>query len=66
MNGTIKKIISDKGFGFISQEGSDKDLFFHRNSLVGLQFDELNTGDSVTFDIENSAKGQNAVNVKRV
>jgi len=65
MNGSIKKIVTDKGFGFIAQEGADKDLFFHRNSLVGVQFDELKEGDAVTFDVEDSAKGPNAVNVKR-
>ncbi len=65
MNGVIKKLISDKGFGFISVEGQEKDLFFHSNSLVGVTFAELQEGDSVTFDTEDSPKGMNAVNVKR-
>lgn len=65
MNGVIKKK-TDKGFGFITVEGQEKDLFFHSNSLVGVTFDELKEGDNVTFDIEESAKGKNAVNVKRV
>lgn len=65
MNGVIKKK-TDKGFGFITVEGQEKDLFFHSNSLVGVTFDELNEGDQVTFDIEDSPKGKNAVNVKRV
>lgn len=64
MNGTIKKK-TDKGFGFISVEGQEKDLFFHSNSLVGVTFDELREGDAVTFDTEDSPKGKNAVNVKR-
>jgi cold shock protein len=63
MNGVIKKKI-DKGFGFITIEGQDKDLFFHKNSLVGVSFDQLNEGDNVTFETEESAKGLNAVNVK--
>jgi cold shock protein len=63
MNGVIKKK-TDKGFGFISIEGQDKDLFFHSNSLVGVSFDDLNEGDQVTFDVEDSAKGKNAVNVQ--
>jgi cold shock protein len=66
MNGVIKKKVADKGFGFISIEGNDKDLFFHSNSLVDVTFDELKEGDSVTFDVEDSPKGKNAVNVKRV
>jgi CspA family cold shock protein len=64
MNGVIKKK-TDKGFGFISVEGQEKDLFFHSNSLVGVTFNEINEGDSVTFDVEDSPKGKNAVNVKR-
>ncbi len=64
MNGVIKKK-TDKGFGFITVEGQEKDLFFHSNSLVGISFAELNEGDQVTFDVEDSPKGKNAVNVKR-
>lgn len=64
MNGTIKKKVEGKGFGFITVEGSDKDLFFHSNSLVGVTFDELREGDAVTFDSAESPKGPNAVNVK--
>lgn len=55
----------EKGFGFISREGEAKDLFFHRNSLVGVSFDELSEGDVVSFDVEQSEKGPNAVNVTR-
>lgn len=65
MQGVIKKK-TDKGFGFITVEGQSKDLFFHSNSLVGVTFDELQEGDSVTFESEESPKGMNAVNVKRV
>ncbi|MDP2643012.1 cold-shock protein [Candidatus Peregrinibacteria bacterium CG_4_10_14_0_2_um_filter_38_24] len=64
MVGTIKKI-TDKGFGFITGEGLEKDLFFHSNSLVGVTFNELQEGDAVTFETEESPKGLNAVNVQR-
>ncbi len=64
MTGTIKKL-TEKGFGFITAEGLAKDLFFHSNSLVGVQFDELHEGDAVSFETEESEKGLNAVNVKR-
>jgi CspA family cold shock protein len=64
MKGVIKKL-TEKGFGFILPEGEDKDLFFHSNALVGVQFSELREGDAVTFESERSPKGMNAINVKR-
>ncbi|MEX2008385.1 MAG: cold shock domain-containing protein [Candidatus Spechtbacterales bacterium] len=64
MNGTIKTL-TERGFGFITAEGMEKDLFFHSNSLVGVQFDELREGDAVTFETAESDKGPNAVNVQR-
>lgn len=64
MNGVVKKKM-DRGFGFITPEGQEKDLFFHSKSLVGVTFDELREGDNVTFETEESPKGLNAVNVKR-
>ncbi|MBI5140209.1 MAG: cold shock domain-containing protein [Candidatus Vogelbacteria bacterium] len=66
MTGTIKKLMKDKGFGFIAREDAAKDVFFHSNSLVGVQFTSLNEGDAVSFDVEESPKGLNAINVKRV
>ena len=62
--GTIKRL-TDRGFGFISIEGKEKDLFFHTNALVGVSFDELREGDAVSFDKEESPKGLNSVNVQR-
>jgi CspA family cold shock protein len=58
--GTIKTK-TDKGFGFISVEGSD-DVFFH-HSACGGAFDNLQIGQAVTFDMESSPKGPRAVNV---
>jgi CspA family cold shock protein len=65
MTGTIKNL-TEKGFGFISREGEEKDLFFHSNDLKGVSFDELKVGDAVTFDIEQGQKGPAAKNVTRV
>ncbi|KKR79297.1 MAG: Cold shock-like protein [Candidatus Nomurabacteria bacterium GW2011_GWA2_40_9] len=65
MTGTIKRMVTDKGFGFITAEGLAKDLFFHSNSLVGVTFDELKEGDMVSFETEESPKGLNATNVQR-
>lgn len=64
MTGTIKRL-TDKGFGFITGEGLEKDLFFHSNSLVGVTYDELKEGDAVSFETEESPKGLNATNVQR-
>lgn len=55
----------DKGYGFISREGETKDLFFHSNDLTGVTFDEIQVGDSVTFEIVNGDKGPSAKNVAR-
>lgn len=61
-NGTIARV-TDRGFGFISQEGDAKDLFFHSNELVDVAFDDLKEGDKVTFEVSEGPKGLNAVNV---
>jgi CspA family cold shock protein len=64
--GTVKTV-TDKGFGFISREGHDKDIFYHENSLEGeLATRKLKVGDKVTFDVEETQKGLNAVNIKLV
>ena len=63
MNGKIKTK-TDKGFGFISREGEDKDLFFHSNDLNGVTFDELQIDTAVTFDVVDSDKGPKAENVQ--
>ena len=63
--GTIARL-TDKGFGFISREGEQKDLFFHSNELVNVRFDELREGDKVSFEVADSPKGPNAVKVSRV
>jgi len=63
MKGTIKSK-TDKGYGFISREGEEKDLFFHSNDLEGVTFDELQEGAVVTFDVVDGEKGQSAKKVK--
>jgi len=63
MNGKVKTK-TDKGFGFISREGEEKDLFFHSNDLDGVSFDELQEGAEVTFDVEQGEKGPSAKKVK--
>jgi CspA family cold shock protein len=52
--GTIKKVVSDRGFGFIAAEDG-KEYFFHRNELdSSLDFDRLNGGEKVTFEVQAS------------
>lgn len=62
--GIIEKL-TEKGFGFIKVEGQEKNVFFHSNELVGVNFDELREGDALTFEIAESPKGPNAVKVSR-
>lgn len=64
MQGTIKTL-TDRGFGFITREGEEKDLFFHAKDLVDVAFEELKVGDAVTFEITEGSKGPAATNVSR-
>ncbi len=64
MTGTIKTL-TDRGFGFISVEGQEKDLFFHSKELVGVLFDELKVGDTLTFEVVQGEKGPAAQGVSR-
>ena len=65
MKGTIKTLILEKNFGFITPDDGSKDVFFHATGLVGVQFSELKPGDAVTFEVEQSDKGPRAMNVSR-
>lgn len=58
------KTLTDKGFGFISRVGAEKDLFFHMSNLDGVRYDELKVGDDVEFALEIGAKGPFAVGVR--
>lgn len=64
--GKISRIVADRGFGFISREGKDKDLFFHSKELQGVVFEELREGDSVQFEVSESPKGPNATKVSKI
>lgn len=64
MTGSIARL-TDKGFGFIAQEGEEKDLFFHSSALVDVEYNDLREGDAVTFEMEDSDKGPRAINVQR-
>ena len=55
--GTIKKLVKDRGFGFIRAEDG-RELFFHRSALRGVEFESLSEGQSVEFDIEKQGGGR--------
>ena len=60
--GTIKKLITDKGFGFI--EGDRGDIFFHHSSLVEVAIESLQEGQLVDYEVGQGPKGPRAENVK--
>ena len=57
--------LTERGFGFISREGEEKDLFFHSSDLKNVEFNDLKEGDKVTFDVTEGEKGPRATNVSR-
>ena len=62
VKGSIKRLVSDKGFGFVAaQDGTE--YFFHRSACVGVRFDELREGQSVTFEKGQGPKGPRAERV---
>ena len=63
MEGKIKRLVRDRGFGFITAEDG-KDIFFHRSALAGGDFDALEEGTNVEFDLEEGPKGPRAVSVR--
>lgn len=60
--GTVKFFNTEKGFGFIKHNDSDKETFVHVSGLIN----DIKQGDTVEFDLKEGKKGMNAVNVKVV
>ena len=58
--GTVKFFNRSKGYGFITEEGTNKEHFVHVSGVI----DEINEGDVVEFELKEGKKGLNAVNVK--
>lgn len=63
-NGTVKWFNNKKGYGFINEENG-RDIFVHFSSITMDGYKTLNEGDQVTFDIEESARGPEAKNVRK-
>ncbi|MDP2913374.1 MAG: cold shock domain-containing protein [Candidatus Omnitrophota bacterium] len=60
--GKIKKLVRDRGFGFIS-DTDGREVFFHQSGLVETAFNALNEDQQVEFDVEKSDKGPRAINI---
>ena len=63
MQGTIKRVVRERGFGFILASDG-KEVFFHRSGLQQMDFEGLQEGTSVEFDVERAEKGLRATNVR--
>ena len=63
--GTIKRLVTERGFGFISNAPAD-DIFFHMSAVEGVTYDELQEGQKVQFTQEQGEKGPRAVKVSPV
>jgi len=61
-NGTVKFFNNSKGFGFIIPDDDSKDVFVHQNGLI----DDIDEGDKVSYEIEETPKGLSAINVKKI
>lgn len=67
--GQIKRLVRDRGFGFIRPEGATEDIFFHGSAVQSGAFDDLNDGQNVEFDTEpdpRDSRRSRAINVRVV
>ena len=63
MNGIIKRLVSDKGFGFV-QSSDGTEYFFHQSACADTRFGDLREGQGVTFDKGQGPKGPRAENIR--
>jgi CspA family cold shock protein len=64
VTGTIKRLVRDKGFGFVAA-ANGTEYFFHQSACTGVAFDQLREGDTVTFTTGQGPKGPRAENIAR-
>jgi CspA family cold shock protein len=62
--GKIKRLVSDRGFGFV--EGGRDDMFFHHSDVQGVSFEDLREGQLLEYEIGRGPKGPRATNVRLV
>jgi len=63
MQGTVKRVIRDRGFGFI-RSNDGQEIFFHRSTLQQMNFDGIKEGEVVEFEMEKGEKGPRATSVR--
>jgi CspA family cold shock protein len=67
--GTIKRLVSDRGFGFIQVGGTTEEIFFHKSAVDSPSFDELREGEGVEFETEpdpRQPQRSRAIHIRRV
>lgn len=62
--GKIKRLVSDRGFGFV--EGDRDDMFFHHSDVSGVSFEDLREGQTLEYEVGQGPKGPRATNVRLV
>jgi len=65
LNGTVKRLVNEKGFGFVAASDG-QEYFFHQSACAQGQFDTLTEGQSVSFDKGQGPKGPRAENVRPI
>ena len=65
-NGIVKWFSEQKGYGFIEQEDGKNDIFVHHTGITGEGYRAIFEGDRVTFDVQETTKGLNAINVTKI
>jgi cold shock protein len=64
--GVVKWFSNQKGYGFITPEGSAKDVFVHFSAMTGDGYKTLNEGEAVEFEVTKGPKGEQAANVRKL
>jgi cold shock protein len=64
--GTVKWFSADKGYGFITPDDGEKDVFVHHTAIAGTGFKSLVEGTKVEYEVEQGPKGPNAANVRTI